>query len=215
MKAISHTLHCALWLSLALSPMQAQSPDTGKKSAKSGQTGKPGKRGKGKSGDVDTAAAVAAPFSALDALLPQGRSADKVALPQTDELGRLTQFTKAAKVTRTGDSTFAFEDLKLVAYNPLKPGSPVRVVDLMMGNFYRDSALIVSEGPSKITQSDVVITGKNLTFLTDDKVAQIQGPGKMEFRGTRSIPKTEHASTPSAAPTAQTQGTQTSKTPAK
>lgn len=136
-------------------------------------------------------------LGSLDTLLPVGKSAFKLVIPDVDEQLRLASLVKIEKVTRVNNENLALEGVRFVSfsYDDAKPEAPVEtVVKLSTAIYHLPKKVLTSREPAFITKPGLEMVGQNgLIYDVEEERVTLLGP-------TRTVvdepPKKESPSSP-------------------
>jgi hypothetical protein len=133
--------------------------------------------------------------TALDRLIPIGKSSEKVTLPSFDENGHLTSLINIDRVKRLDADRFSLEGLTLLEYPPPEapavPGAEVKKkknlrantrMDLLTGELHQSTQTISSDRRTRIIKPEFEIVGDSLNYRTSDGVGLMRGNVQLLLR---------------------------------
>ena len=127
-------------------------------------------------------------MSALDQLLPVGKSAERVRLPGVDESGRLLSVTRIDKITRIDEENFALEGLRITSFenrriDPVTERPLPTVIQIPRGVYHRPSRTLKSEEPCRITKPEFDLAGESLIYQSEEGIGVMRGAVRMVIHG--------------------------------
>jgi hypothetical protein len=148
--------------------------------------------------------------TALDRLIPIGKSSEKVTLPSFNETGQLTSLINIDRVTRLDADRFSLHGLTLMEYDPTtapKPSTeaagdkkntaqPTTRMDLLDGVLLQSSQTIISDRRSRIVKPEFEIVGDSLNYRASDGVGHMRGRVQLLLRDNAASPTKKNAPKP-------------------